>query len=707
MIEPMDTNFKKSVLHGMPDLCGPIADASPIPLAALEGADHIIHYVNPAFSLLAGKRKEEMIGHPFREVVPADDECLSLLARTYRTAQPETHVEEPSGRWPFYWSYAMWPILVGNGRPLGVILQVTETTLAHERTVAMNQALMLGSVRQHELTEAAETLNARMKAEIAERMLVEEQLHARNIELAASREFAQSIVETVHQPLLVLDTELRVKSANPAFYQCFQTTPENVDGLLLFRSDGGQWDCPELRTLLNEVLPIKKAFENLEIAREFAGVGHKILLVGARQLDHVQMILVNIQDITEQRAAEEALRNTQERLRHAQQMEAIGRLAGGVAHDFNNLLTGILGYSALLLDSLSAPEHWPERDNLQLVVECATRASELTKQLLAFGRRQVLQPKVLTLESVIAELQRMLRRVIGEHIDLLIDARAPRGFIHADPAQIGQVIMNLTLNSRDAMVHGGTLTLETNIVEIAVDSPAEDLKPGRYVVLAVKDTGVGMDKATQAHVFEPFFTTKGQGLGTGLGLATVHGIIQQSGAHIRFSSELGYGTTFRVFFPCVAEPAVLPEVDGLQRPEPLSQAPGGSEVVLVAEDEDTVRKLVRHLLESKGYEVLEARHGGEALAICEKKHQHIDLLLTDVRMPKMGGRELAEKAAQLHPAMRVILMSGYTDDLLIAEGIKVRGTNFLQKPFTSSALLRKIRDVLDGHRNEGQTAGPR
>jgi PAS domain S-box-containing protein len=702
----MDTNLRDNAKQEMPDLCGPIAEASPIPMAALEGAGHIIRYVNPSFCVLAGKRREELTGHAFREVVPADDECLSLLARVYRTVQSETHIEEPSAPHRFYWSYAMWPILAADGRPVGVILQVTETALAHERTVAMNQALMLGSVQQHQLTEAAETLNAQLEAEISERKLVEEQLHARNIELAKSREFAQSIVETVQQPLLVLDTELRVKSANPAYYRCFQTTPDNIDGQLLYRVDGGQWDIPELRTLLNEVLPIEKAFDNFEVDREFGDAGYKILLVGARQLDHVQMILVSIQDITERRKAEEALRNAQERLRHAQQMEAIGRLAGGVAHDFNNLLTGILGYSGLLLDSLGGPENLQQRDNLQLIVQCAVRASELTKQLLAFSRRQVLQPKVLTLESVVADLERMLRRVIGEHIDLVIDAGAPRGFIQADPAQIGQVIMNLALNSRDAMVHGGTLTLETKIVDMAVNSPVEDLQPGRYVVLAVKDTGIGMDKETQSHLFEPFFTTKAHGLGTGLGLSTVHGIIEQSGAHIRFSSELGYGTIFRIFFPWVAEPAGLPEADTLRTSEPLSQAPAGSEIVLVAEDEDTIRKLVRHLLESKGYKVLEARDGSEALAICEK-HQHIDLLLTDVKMPKMGGRELAEKATRFHPEMRVIFMSGYTDDTLIAEGIKMKGTRFLQKPFTSPELVHKVRDVLDSNRKDRHTRAPR
>ena len=698
----MKANVMDKSKREMPDLCGPIAEASPIPMAALEGSGHIMRYVNQAFCLLAGKRREGLIGHAFREVVPADDECLSLLARVYRTAQSETHIEEPSAPRRFYWSYAMWPVLAPDGRPEGVILQVTETGPAHERTAAMNQALMLGSVRQHELTEAAVRMNAQLEAEIVERRLVEEQLHSRNIELAQSREFAQSIVETVAQPLLVLDPKLRVKSANQAFYQCFQITPEHIDGQLLYGLDAGQWDIPELRKLLNQVLPIEKAFENFEVALEFGDAGHKILLVSARQLDHVQMILVSIHDITERRKTEETLRNTQERLRHAQQLEAIGRLAGGVAHDFNNLLTSILGYSSLLLDSLAAPENWQQRDNLQLIVQSAVRASELTKQLLAFGRRQILQPKVLTLESMVADLERMLRRVIGEHIDLVIDAGAPRGFIVADPAQIGQVIMNLALNSRDAMVHGGILTLETKIVDIAVNSPAEDLKPGRYVMLAVKDTGIGMDKETQAHLFEPFFTTKGQGLGTGLGLSTVLGIIEQSGAHIRFSSELGYGTTFRIFFPWVAEPARLSEPDTSGTSEPLSQAQAGSEIVLVAEDEDAVRKLIRHLLEGKGYKVLEARHGGEALAMC-KNYQQIDLLLTDVMMPKMGGRELAERAKPFQPEMKVVFMSGYTDDSLIAEGIKVRGTSFLQKPFKSSELLNKVREVLDGNRRDRPT----
>ena len=406
------------------------------------------------------------------------------------------------------------------------------------------------------------------------------------------------------------------------------------------------------------------------------------------------------------RTAEEALRNTQERLRHAQQMEAIGRLAGGVAHDFNNLLTVILGYSGMLLDSLAGPDNLKQRDNLQLIVQSAVRASELTRQLLAFGRRQVLQPKVLTLESVVADMERMLRRVIGDHIELLIETGAPRGFIQADPAQIGQVIMNLALNARDAMVHGGTLTLETRIIEATVNSPVEDLKAGEYVLLVVKDTGIGMDKESRSHIFEPFFTTKAHGFGTGLGLSTVHGIVEQTGADIRFSSELGYGTIFRIYFPSVAEPARIPEAGIPRGFESPTQAPAGSEIVLVAEDEDSIRNLVRHLLESKGYTVLEARNGHEAFALCEK-HDHIDLMLTDVKMPRMGGRELAEKAAPLHPEMRVIFMSGYTNDTVIAEGVKVKGTKFLQKPFAAAELVQEVRHALDAKGKDRHTRAQR
>jgi signal transduction histidine kinase/CheY-like chemotaxis protein len=687
----------------MSDLCGPIAEVSPIPIAALEGADGVIGYANPAFCLLAGKAGAELVGQALAAIAPVDEEFLSLLARVYRTGLPESHMEESSGVDRLYRSYSMWPILRAGGHVAGVILMVTETTSGHERMAAINQALLVSSVRQHQLTEVAETANARLEAEVIERKRVEEQLNARNIELTQSHKLARAIVETVQQPLLVLDQELCVKSANPAFYECFQTAQENIEGHLLYLVDNGKWDIPELRSLLSEVLPVEKTFDSFEVAREFSKVGHKILLIGARQVDHFQLILLSLEDITARRAAEEALKHSQTRLRHAQQMEAIGRLAGGVAHDFNNILTVILGYGRVLSDSLSGEEKEQQRSILQYIIESAVRASELTRELLAFGRRQVLQPRHLKLQSVVADMEPMLRRVIGESIHIVIDCEAPGGVIYADPAQTTQVIMNLALNARDAMIHGGTLTLGTKVIDIPPHSPGDDLKAGRYVVLTVIDTGIGMDKETQSHIFEPFFTTKEQGLGTGLGMSTVLGIVEQSGGHIRLASEPGHGTTFEIFFPSASEPEHLPEAQKGERPAPPDEAPAGSGIVLLAEDEMIVRQLLCQFLDRGGYKVLEARDGVEGLAICEK-YPHIDLLVTDVKMPKMGGRELAEKAALLHPEMSIILMSGYMDDEKVAEGVK-KGTLFLQKPFNPLDLVKKVRDVLDARRKHRNREG--
>lgn len=577
-----------------------------------------------------------------------------------------------------------------------LLSMIEEHSTAGEEAQTAEEEAQSNIEELQSLNEEMETAKEEMQSANEELNTINEELETRNVELSQSRDFAQSIVESVRQPLLALDTEMRVKSANQAFYQCFETTPGSTEGQLLYRIEGGLWDIPELRTLLREVLPANESFNDFEVEREFGKAGHKSLLISARQLGKVQMILFSINDITERRKAEVVLRSTEDRLRHAQKMEAIGRLAGGVAHEFNNLLTGILGYSDLLLDSIGIDNDEQRRKNLQVIIrQSAQRAAELTKHLLAFSRRQVLQPKVLTLKSVVADLEPMLRRVLGEHIDLVISLGGPRGFIQADPGQIGQVIMNLVLNARDAMLLGGTLTIVTQTVHVQGTAPVEDLKPGRYVMLAVKDTGIGMDKETQSHLYEPFFTTKGHGLGTGLGLATVFGIVEQSGAQIRFSTELGHGTTFKIFFPRVTEPARLPETEKPQAlSEPLSKAPSGSEIVLLVEDEDTVRNLARTLLESKGYKVLEARHGGEALAVC-KKQEHIDLLLTDVVMPGMGGRLLAEEGARLYPEMKVLFMSGYADDTLVREGIKIKGTPFLQKPFTLQQLARKVRDVLD------------
>jgi PAS domain S-box-containing protein len=381
--------------------------------------------------------------------------------------------------------------------------------------------------------------------------------------------------------------------------------------------------------------------------------------------------------------------NLEEQLRQSQKMEAIGRLAGGVAHDFNNLLTVIKGYTELLLDSYGEAD--PRRGELEEVRKAADRAGALTRQLLAFSRQQVLAPRTLNLNQVVQSMDGLLRRLLGESIELSTLLGPEVGQVRADPGQLEQVLMNLAINARDAMPRGGKLTIGTANTEIdemyAREHPT--ITPGSYVLLAVSDTGQGMDAETQAHIFEPFFTTKEQGKGTGLGLSTVYGIVKQSGGDIWVYSELGVGSTFKVYLPQVDAPA-----------EAVSTHPGGrrtvgSETILVVEDEDGVRALVRKFLERSGYKVLEASNGDQALGIVQEHGHGIDLLLTDVVLPRMSGSELARRLADIAPRTRVLYMSGYTDDAIVHHGVLSAGAAFVQKPFTADVLGRKIREILD------------
>jgi len=388
-------------------------------------------------------------------------------------------------------------------------------------------------------------------------------------------------------------------------------------------------------------------------------------------------------------------RRVEEQLRQAQKMEAVGRLAGGIAHDFNNLLTAIAGYSDLLL--LHLPEGETAHREVLEIRKASDRAAALTRQLLAFSRQQVLQPKVLDLNQVVTNMEKMLHRLIGEDVELITTLAGDLGYVKADPGQIEQVIVNLAVNSRDAMPKGGKLILETTNVELDENYATrhEPAKPGSYVMLAVTDSGCGMDEATMARLFEPFFTTKEVGKGTGLGLATVYGIVKQSGGYIWAYSEAGHGTTFKVYLPreeMVAEPVKKEDT-------PLYSSEG-EETVLVVEDEQMVRELVREILSRQGYDVLEAGRGTEALEVSERHKGPIHLLITDVVMPGMTGPELARRLTAHRPAMKVLFMSGYTDDAILHHGVLEPGTEFLQKPFTARPLGGKVRQMLDASRSE-------
>jgi two-component system cell cycle sensor histidine kinase/response regulator CckA len=398
-----------------------------------------------------------------------------------------------------------------------------------------------------------------------------------------------------------------------------------------------------------------------------------------------------VEDITERRRSEEALRKSEEQLRQWQKVEAIGRLAGGIAHDFNNLLMTIKGCSEILLQECDAQD--PRREEAEEIQKAAERATSLTRQLLAFGRRQILQPQVLNLNKVVANMNKMLQRVIGEDIQLLTVLEPKLGPMKVDPGQIEQVIMNLAVNARDAMPRGGKLTIETANVLLDEDYAQRhvSVKPGSYVMLAVSDNGCGMDKETQSHLFEPFFTTKEKGKGTGLGLSTVYGIVKQSGGNIWAYSEVGQGTTFKIYLPMVIQ-AVKEKYEPVERRRISTR---GKETILVVEDEKAVRKMIRKTLQNKGYTVLEAQHGQEALDVCEHYSGPIHLMVTDVVMPQMSGKELAEKLAPSRREMQVLYMSGYPDNSIVQHGVLESGTEFLQKPFTLNTLEAKVRKLLD------------
>jgi signal transduction histidine kinase/ActR/RegA family two-component response regulator len=436
---------------------------------------------------------------------------------------------------------------------------------------------------------------------------------------------------------------------------------------------------PLVRALAGEAITV----DDMEIRRDNRVIS--LTAKGAPIVDNDGTIVAAVAafiDNTERRALEAQLGQTSK-------MEAVGQLAGGIAHDFNNLLTVIMSYGAMLIERLEPGEN---RDDVEEMTDAAERAAGLTRQLLAFSRQQVMQPRVMDINNVVGGLEKMLGRLIGEDVELAIALDPQVGAINADPGQLEQVVMNLVVNARDAMPAGGRLSITTSNSELSPDSGGGKLHPpaGEYVMLSVADTGTGMSRTIQHRIFDPFFTTKEQGRGTGLGLATVYGIVQQSGGEIYVYSEVGQGTTFKIYFPRV----VLGTGDG-PHDVPATKPSGGSESILLVEDDANLRALVARVLNGLGYAVHVASSGVEALAIAADSAIPLDAVITDVVMPGINGRELVEKLIAARPGMGSLLMSGYTDDDVLRRGVLHGETAFLQKPFTPDQLARKVRAVLD------------
>src|SRR5213080_2756206 len=552
------------------------------------------------------------------------------------------------------------PLKIGD-RPIGVLVAQTYAP-----------GVRYGETEKHILqfvsTQVAMAIERRRTAE----------------QLLESERKYRLLFETNPEPMFVYDFDtLRILAVNGAAVARYgYSEPEFLQLTLRdIRS-------PDQQARLDDELARRPAGETLRTGvrhRTKDGKPFEVDLV-ARPLEFAgrSARLVLARDVTTQRQLEE-------QLRQSQKMEAVGQLAGGIAHDFNNLLTAILGSTQLL--SNNTPVGDPRREDVDEIRQAGLRAAELTRQLLAFSRRQVLAPKVLDLNAVVANMDRMLRRVLGEDVMFVTSLDPAAGTVNADPGQLEQVLLNLAVNARDAMPGGGRLSIGTTRVTLHEEhvERRHRMPAGDYVCLAVADTGVGMDETTQAHLFEPFFTTKEVGKGTGLGLATVYGIVKQSGGYIWVYSEAGHGTTVKIYLPRVPGVAESP----VPAPEP-QQVRGGDETVLLVEDAAPVRTLARRSLEARGYRVLEAADGPSALQLSARHLEGIDILVTDVVMPGMSGRELAERLAPERPSMKVLYTSGYTDDAMVRQGVLSAGVAFLQKPFVPDTLARKVREVLDG-----------
>jgi two-component system cell cycle sensor histidine kinase/response regulator CckA len=629
---------------------------------------------------------------------PTDAKLIQHTLRTEQRSVESERVEDPAGMtaalekpwdliicdWTLPKFSALSALNLVRERGLDVPFIIASGTIGEELAVTSMRAGANNYVLKDKLSRLLPAV---------ERELGDARARAahREAEQALGRQEARfrALIENSSDAITLTDQEGKLVYASPSIKRLLGYAPSDLVGTVA-RNMAHEGDLESFDAAMLSIRGPNADPVSLQFRAKHQDGSHRWLagrftnMLGDPAVD---AIVGNLRDVTDRQHALENLRDTENQLRQSQKMEAVGRLAGGVAHDFNNLLSVVLTYSQFILDDLKPND--PMRADMAEVQKAGERAAELTKQLLMFSRQQVISPRVLNLNDLVRDMDKMLRRILGEGLELVVLPEPELAHVKVDRSSLEQVIMNLVINARDAMHDAGTITIETANVTVSEEHAHAHpgTKAGPHVLLSVTDTGTGMDMATQMRVFEPFFSTKGAGKGTGLGLSTVFGIIQQSSGSIEVESAIGRGTTFRIYLPR-SEGAI--ESAGTMDMGDLR----GHETVLLVEDEDQVRTVARTILRRQGYKVIEARNGGEALLSCEKHEGTIHLLLTDVVMPQMSGPELAKRLAPIKPEMKLLCMSGYTDNNIVRHGVLEAEIAFLQKPFTPESLARKVREVL-------------